>query len=242
MQYDRLNLRFFRRSNFAAIGHLGRVDKYIKGEILGILPRCTNIILGESEKFPNPAYLGYWEKYFSQITDPRTISLLEPLSYPLHEDSHIVRIGQGARNFEAFAREVQLRWEAEGRGPLLELTADHRERGYRRLRELGVPEDAWFVRLHVRESQKDNLRDVRNSDITTYRLAVEAIAQRGGWVIRMGDRTMRPLPAWPNAVDYAYSGRREDWMDVFLWAEGRFSSAPHPGRRSSRPPSESRSQ
>jgi putative glycosyltransferase (TIGR04372 family) len=38
----------------------------------------------------------------------------------------------------------------------------------------------------------------------------------------MGDRSMRPLPSWPNTVDYAHSAKREDWMDVFLWAEGRF--------------------
>jgi hypothetical protein len=81
-----------------------------------------------------------------------------------------------------------------------------------------MPEGAWFVGLHVREGT-DRMHDVRNSDISTYRLAVEEIAKRGGWVLRMGDRSMRP---WPNTIDYAHSAERKDWMDVFLWAEGRF--------------------
>jgi putative glycosyltransferase (TIGR04372 family) len=125
------------------------------------------------------------------------------------------------RTFASFGAQVQLRWEAEGRGPLLELSAEHRQRGYRLLRELGVPEGLWFVGLHVREL-KDPKRDVRNANITTYRAAIEEIARRGGWVLRMGDPSMRPLPPWSNTIDYVHSGKREDWMDVFLWAEGRF--------------------
>jgi putative glycosyltransferase (TIGR04372 family) len=221
LQYDRLGLRFFPGIGFSPIGHLGMLDKYIKAEILGILPRRTNVILGDPEKISNPAYVRYWEKYFSVVTNPRTGLLLAPVTYPLQAHLDVVRLGEGARRFVQFARDVQLQWEAEGRRPLLELSAEHRERGYRMLREIGVPEGAWFVGLHVREG-KDRMRDVRNADITSYRLAVEEIANRGGWVLRTGDPSMRPLPSWPNTVDYARSDRREDWMDVFLWAEGRF--------------------
>jgi putative glycosyltransferase (TIGR04372 family) len=221
LQYDRLGLRFFPSAGFFNIGHLGLLDKYIKAEMLGMIPRRSNVLLGASENSANPAYLRYWEKYFSLISDPRTISLLAPLSDALQEHISVVRVGERTRNVAALGRDVHLRWEAEGRGPLLELSAEHREGGYRRLRELGVPESAWFVGLHVRES-KDRMRDVRNADITTYGLAIEEVAKRGGWVVRMGDRSMRPMPSYPHAVDYAHSIRREDWMDVFLWAEGRF--------------------
>jgi putative glycosyltransferase (TIGR04372 family) len=221
LQYDRLGLRFFSGVPFTAIGHLGMLDKYIKAEILGIMPRRTNVILGPPKDFSNSAYVRYWEKYFSRITEPRTISLLAPLIYPLQEQLTVIRVGDRTRSHLEFGAEVQSRWEAEGRGPLLELSAEHRERGYRLLRELGVPEGAWLVGLHVRDV-KDLRRDVRNADITTYRLAIEEIANRGGWVLRMGDRSMRPLPSWPNTIDYAHIAKRQDWMDVFLWAEGRF--------------------
>jgi putative glycosyltransferase (TIGR04372 family) len=221
LQLDRLSLRFFSKDGFSAIGHLGMLDKYIKAEILGFIPRRTNVILGAPQEFSNPTYVRYWQKYFSRITNPRTVSYLAPLSEPLREDLSVVRTVKGIQSFVEFGSDVQSRWDADGRGPLLELSAEDRERGYSLLRELGVPQDAWFVGLHVRES-KDRMRDVRDADITTYRLAIEEIAKRGGWVLRMGDRSMRPLPNYANAIDYAHSHKREDWMDVFLWAEGRF--------------------
>src|SRR5262249_23027435 len=137
-------------------------------------------------------------------------------SHCLEERSNWIWCGG---NIAAIAREAQLKWEAKGRGPLLELDPEHRERGRRLLRDFGVPEGAWFVGLHVRET-KD--RSIRDADIATYGPAVEEIARRGGWVLRIGGHGMRPLPRWPNCVDLAHSTRREDWTDVFVWAEGRF--------------------
>jgi putative glycosyltransferase (TIGR04372 family) len=221
LQYDRLGLRFFHSYEFFPIGHLGRLDHHVKGEILGMVERRTNVLLGALEEFSNPAYVRYWGKYFSLLTEPRTISLLGPISYRLQQPQAPWRTTDGRkRQYEAFAREVQVRWEAEGRAPLLELSADHRTRGYQLLRELGVPEGTWFVGLHVRDD--GDVRSLRNADIRSYGLAIEAIAERGGWVLRMGNPGMPPLPRFPNAVDYAHSPKREDWMDVFLWAEGRF--------------------
>src|SRR6266536_632541 len=128
-QYDRLGLRFFSKDGFSAIGHLGMLDKYIKAEILGIIPRRTNVILGSPQEFSNPTYVRYWEKYFSRVTNPRAISFLASLSESLREDLSVVRTGNGTRSFVAFGSDVQSRWDGEGRGPLLELGAEHRERG-----------------------------------------------------------------------------------------------------------------
>jgi putative glycosyltransferase (TIGR04372 family) len=221
LQYDLLGLRFFPKASFSNIGPLGLLDVYLKAQMLGIIPTRTNVILGAREEFANPSYLRYWEQYYSLISHPRTIELLAPLSRCLEERSnHLWCGGRGIRNVATLGRAAQLQWEAEGRGPLLQLTEEHRERGYQLLGELGLPKGTWFVGLHVRESS-DRL-NLRNADITTYGPAVEEIVDRGGWVLRMGDSSMRPLPPWPNTVDYVHSGKRKDWMDIFLWAEGRF--------------------
>src|SRR6266496_2341643 len=152
LQYDRLGLRFFPSYEFYPIGHLGRLDHHVKAEILGIVDQRTVILLGAPKEFSNPAYVRYWEKYFSLVTEPRTISLLGPISYRLQQLQSPWRSTDGRRQeHAAFAREVQLRWEAARREPLLELSAEHRGRGYERLRDIGVPEGAWFVGLHVRD-------------------------------------------------------------------------------------------
>jgi putative glycosyltransferase (TIGR04372 family) len=217
LQYDRLGLRVFSRASFTNIGPLGLLDKYIKANILGIIPRRTNMIFFAPEESHNPSYVRYWQKYLSMVTHPRALSLLAPLVPWLEERSSWQWCGG---NITSIARRAQLQWEAERRSPLLELSSEHRERGWRLLHELGMPEGTWFVGLHVREGRDQN--NSRNADVTTYQSAIEEIAKRGGWVLRMGNNSMRPLPNYPNTIDYAHSARRQDWMDVFLWAEGRF--------------------
>ena len=44
----------------------------------------------------------------------------------------------------------------------------------------------------------------------------------GGWVIRIGDSNLSPLPALANFFDYCRSEMRADWMDIFLLANCRF--------------------
>jgi putative glycosyltransferase (TIGR04372 family) len=217
LQYDCLGLRIFSRASFTNIGPLGLLDKYIKADMLGIIPRRTSVILFAPEDSHNPSYVRYWQKYLSVVTHPQTLSFLGPLASRVEERSSWQWCGG---NITEIARRAQLQWEAEWRSPLLELSSEHRERGRRLLHELGIPEGAWFVGLHVREGRDRN--NSRNADVATYRSAIEEIASRGGWVVRMGNDSMRPLPNFPNTIDYAHSTRREDWMDVFLWAEGRF--------------------
>jgi putative glycosyltransferase (TIGR04372 family) len=133
--------------------------------------------------------------------------------------------GRTHLNLAAATALVQNQWEAEGRPPLLKLSEYCRERGLRCLQTLGVPPDAWFVSLHVRDtgqSASDHLHGIRNADITTYEAAIRAIVARGGWVIRMGDPLMKPMQAMPQVIDYAQSKHRSDWMDVFLCAACRF--------------------
>src|SRR5712691_5676646 len=49
LQYDRLGLRFFPKAGFSNIGPLAMLDKYVKAQILGIIPERTNVILGAPE-------------------------------------------------------------------------------------------------------------------------------------------------------------------------------------------------
>jgi putative glycosyltransferase (TIGR04372 family) len=111
-----------------------------------------------------------------------------------------------------------------GRPPLLQLTDEHRTRGIACLRQLGVPDGAWFVCVHCREPgyAPGEKQEYRDGDVDNYRLAMATIVERGGWCVRMGDPTMTHLPKMDCVVDYAHSDLRSDWMDVFLAASCRF--------------------
>jgi putative glycosyltransferase (TIGR04372 family) len=90
---------------------------------------------------------------------------------------------------------------------------------------LGIPSDAWFVTLHVREGgfygDVDSGRS-RNADISNYLSAIRAITDAGGYVVRLGDASMKPLPAMPRVIDYARSPMKSELLDIYLVARCRF--------------------
>ena len=96
--------------------------------------------------------------------------------------------------------------------PVLTISEEHEERGRRTLRNLGMPEGAWWVCMHVREAgyHPGSMRrnDFRDSDPMSYLEAVRAIRARGGWVVRIGDPSMTPLQQMEGVIDYVHSDAR----------------------------------
>lgn len=88
---------------------------------------------------------------------------------------------------------------------------------------MGLPRDAWFVCLHVREGgYKGDWGNPINADISNYMGAIKEITQRGGWVVRMGDSAMTRLPVLERVIDYPFSSSRSATMDVYLLKECSF--------------------
>lgn len=225
-QLDNLGIRFLKEFP-TAIGHIALLDSYVKSGILGRRFPSNPIVLVQAS-LTNAHYLEYWRQYLpSMITDPMACDLLSQIARYLEDRISNVMDASGQQIvdevYDGTAQQaaVQAQWETEGRGPLLTLTESDHERGWRCLQTLDVPPDAWFVGLHVREG-RENSRAARDASVDTYRLAMESVVERGGWVIRMGDPSMTQLPPMPQVIDYAHSAVRIDWMDVFLWARCRF--------------------
>lgn len=90
--------------------------------------------------------------------------------------------------------------------------------------QMGLPKDAWFVCLHVRQSGFQGGKDTcfdRNANILNYIDAIEEITSRGGWVVRMGDATMTKLPAMKRVIDYPFTEFKSALMDIYLISECR---------------------
>ena len=171
----------------------------------------------------NPALVEYWRQYI-RIIPPG------PLAWALglirDNGGSFDDLGDYAFNITTSARAYQVQGEWNGRAPLLALSGAHRERGRQALREMGLPDGAWFVCLHARESgyspSDEHFHSYRNVDIGSYDQATATIVSRGGWCIRMGDKSMRPLPPMPHIIDYALSSLKSDWLDLYLCASCRF--------------------
>ena len=114
-------------------------------------------------------------------------------------------------------------------------TVDEEVNGREILEKFGLPKNAKFVCLIVRDSgylerhaKKENLgrwayHNYRDGDIDRYVMAAEELASRGYYVFRMGINVKKPLKSSnPKIIDYANTGIRSDFMDVYLGAKCSF--------------------
>jgi len=105
------------------------------------------------------------------------------------------------------------------------------------LRKLGLNPNDKFICLNVRDEvflgeseaigwtkNRDwSYHNYRDSDISTYLKAAEALAEMGYTVFRMGALVKEPLVSkHPRVIDYATNGMRTEFLDVFLGAHCTF--------------------
>ncbi len=122
--------------------------------------------------------------------------------------------------------------------PCLTFKPKEINRGMSLLKNLGVEDGQKFVCLHVRDSSylakswnhfgysqghDWSHHDYRNSKISTYVAAAEALADAGYTVFRMGEIVEKPLNSkHPGVIDYATNGMRTEFLDIFLGAHCTF--------------------
>jgi putative glycosyltransferase (TIGR04372 family) len=217
--------RVFVPTMFERIGHLaGEVDLWLKESILAGGPEKQFALILGDDVSANPHLTHYFRQRFHWIIPPETwkaIAAALPDVSPLvvKRDDYYVAINQTATCFPIYEQ-----WG--GRGPLFRLSETDRFHLQSALIEFGIPVDAWYVCLHNREcgysKWDDNLHNYRNAAIEDYFAAIEEITSRGGWVIRMGDSSMKPLPRMPQVIDYVHSPLRSSRLDVCLCSSARF--------------------
>lgn len=195
-------------------------DCYIKEGILGMRPKYNSIVLIPRGTVANEHMLNYWKGLDLKVIESSALCFfLEPLSRSKLSGYDVRKYDF---NYKPTFPEIQKRYY--GRPPLLKLTEFDLKRGWDALENLGLPKGAWFVCVHCRED--GYLGDVdqsnRNCDINNYLPAIGSIVKKGGWVIRMGDPTMKKIPNMERVIDYAHLEIKSDWMDVFLPAACRF--------------------
>lgn len=226
---ERFGYRFVRAPCVDRVGHLALdFDSYLKENRLmnrRVRPIYLSGEAGSSRSGvpANPTLMRYWRQYI-RIVHPgllwRCLASIRDRFGPIDD------LADYAFNITTSARAYEVQGKWNGQPPLLLLTPADRERGERCLREMGLPDGAWFVCLHARgggySPADEHYHSYRNVDISTYEKAIAYIRMRGGWCIRMGDPSMRPVEPRLGVIDYALSRFKSDWMDVYLCASCRF--------------------
>lgn len=114
----------------------------------------------------------------------------------------------------------------------LKFTLEEEVLGERCLREMGVPFGKKFICLNVRDNaylksqfgHDFSYHDYRDSDINSYTLAAEGLAEHGYYVIRMGAKVNAAINSNNRKIiDYATNGMRNEFMDIYLGAKCYFA-------------------
>src|SRR5262249_12966616 len=161
---------------FSRVGHLAiEVDCFLKEGRVRRRPRYRGVIICPTHVAANRCLLSYFARHLRVISSPWLCGLAAPLrslpSLQYSSYSYCTAMYETASYAAIQAANAHL-------PPLLTLTPDHAEAGRKRLRELGVPEGAWFVCIHGREAGFEGhapVHDARNVRIGSYTLAMQAI-------------------------------------------------------------------
>jgi putative glycosyltransferase (TIGR04372 family) len=228
-----LNIRFpYSHALAPNFGHLA-VDPgfYLKAQAISARPVRRAVLVVSRGKISNRFLLDLWSSKYRVVSHPILVTLLTPFKWsrltgtPIYVlRNQVTSVHGQLLEYGPALDEIQYQFEvSNGSGPLLEMDNEVIQRGQRVLRGLGVPEGSWWVALHVREGNfYGAYGSPRNADPLSYLDAAQAVIDRGGYVIRIGDPGMTSLPPMDGLVDYAHSDVKTDWMDVFIIGCARF--------------------
>ena len=212
----------------SAIGHIALIDYYVKLARLGLLADDQPPLVVPLKSVANQALLDYWKPFLKITTESSEVERYyreNPFSeLPLE----VMRLKDGRSLYYAHAAALaESMWKQQHRGPLLQIQPGHHEKGWKMLFDRGLPEDGWFVCVHVRDGGFRNPHKLsrvagRNADIRSYFSAFETIRNHGGWVVRIGDSSMVPLPPMDRVIDCTQDAHKRDWLDLFLLSQCRF--------------------
>ena len=236
--------RVLDRSWVLAIGHVAFLDTYLKAASLGWLPAKTAVLAYNPSNPPSgwPLF-----RYFGEHVRIIASSSPEQAIDEVVHGPNYRNLEQGSRDymraalsqpfwfgpdetgrtrwFAPFGAAVEAAWKAAERGPTVSPTVEDRSRFRRTMQAVyGLPADAWFVVLHVREpgyhaAWHKHHPGTRNADIRTYDKVIDFVLAHGGWVVRGGDPTMTKMRPRAQVIDYATSTQRSSEIDVLLCAE-----------------------
>ena len=213
-----------------ALGNLYNPYLYLNAQRAQLAKHSKLICLIGDYEFSNSSFVEYFKEYVDMVYNKEIIyklnflekNLLLPLGFctPLINSCHLMN----------FSNSIVLnQLESMNLKPLyFKLKDSDFDSGKNLIAKLGIPKNAWYVTLHIRGigwrgETMNTTQDIhRTADPLDYIDAIKEITKKGGYVVRMGDPSMKKLPNMKNVIDYAHHPMKSALLDVFLGATSKF--------------------
>ncbi len=223
---------------FGAFGNHNQIFSLIRARKSNLRKRNIVGFYKPSQQFTNRALMNYLAGYGN-------IKLIPIDNYPsgsfyrdLMIPSTFVIPFDGVANYQTFAVSELNKIEFNlGKFCELQLTEEHEEYGRNFLSSFGINKNDWFVTLHMREpsyrgeNRKNTTENFRNVEMESYTSSINEVIKRGGYVVRVGDSKMTPLPPKKGVIDYAISKNKSSVLDLFFGAKCAFAITTSSGYR-----------
>ncbi len=179
-------------------------------------PRVANAYLAkvQARAFGSPRTLFVMNRFLCQV--------LQPLEHQLFFTGVHQAYTPHPPDYHDFTERHNLHLERH-------IPAADRQRARTIMEPFGLPRDATFVCVHVRDvafhapvTRADGNNTIRSADVMTYVPAIEYLVRQGFWVVRLGEAGVKPLPPMDRVIDYARSPAKSAFLDVLLIAECEF--------------------
>ena len=181
-----------------------------------------NLLLYENQKITNSALYNYFAPYLNIIQNSSSYNKLQSVRkiFKTPIEFSLPFKGKNYPWFVVINKMNQLLKDKKGKNfNYFKIDKQDYKKGKNILKKMGIPDGAWYVVLHVREG---NGNELFNSNPLTYVKSIKEIVKRGGYVFRMGDKKMTPLPKIHGLIDYPFTEYKSEFLDVFLAGTCRF--------------------
>jgi putative glycosyltransferase (TIGR04372 family) len=181
------------------IGHLGCLGVFIEAQNRGIIPSFKRTILIDGSFARNELFQQYSD-YLNVMKYGDVSSRGEfPSDWHVTERLAMIRTNDSFICLYEMYEQIFKNQEMTRDSAIFKLPAIYSDLAKQKLVTLGLPKNAPFVTLHIRNTGKRPGR--RNQPIESYLPAILEIIAQGYYVVRIGDVSMSPFPAVKNFID-----------------------------------------
>jgi putative glycosyltransferase (TIGR04372 family) len=204
----------------AAIGHIGSLGAYVLGQKLGMIPSGVRN-LPITNDYSAQLIENFLQDNVHLVATRVGFSILEhPSQWHLSERLAVVRTTEDFISLYELHESVYRNPNVFNQNAKLSISREYESRAIDAIGKLGLPEDAWFVGVHIRE--KPNSLDPRVAKLETFYDSIDEIVGRGGWIIRFGADKMQPLPFNEQVIDLNTNSEEFRKLHLFILARSKF--------------------
>ena len=202
------------------IGHLGFLGNHLQAQKDNILTSGSRYLLS-NKGIANKYIFNDLAQHFEIIPSHNGTLWSElPGVWHLVERLQLIRSEDGFIDLYELTEKVYSNNKITRMTPIIHFDDQIRIDSLNILKRYNFSSSDWFVCLHIRNSHDAN--DRRNQELDDYLPAVNEIIRRGGFVIRIGNKSMDALPSNPKIIDLLDDNLDQKLLHAFALANAKF--------------------